>query len=502
MHADPKRHVWSVPALLLAAIVACGLHLRTADLGLHSLWLDELYSVRMATTGRVSAWLADAHPPLYYLLLKGWAGFATSDWWMRFLSVVLGTATIPVVYLIAVRLFSRRAGLAAALLMATLSLHIAYSQEARMYTALVFFFAVGLLGAVQASAEASRSGWLLLFFGALCTAYSHGIGPLYSAVLLGFYVAMAWAKGRRPAWNLWIVACAALAVLYAPWALNLSQLTQSGQMVFWEKTPTWSRLWIHIQELTLGDVPPLSAVLANQFSLKVPETPGWLWQLPIMITLIMTLSLRQDRKVLLSLMAVYLLPVLVIFLVSLVRAPIYGVRVTLPVCVPLVLLLGATMDLPRPFARLGYLLFTVVVVLFSIGTFYDRRYNAPKEEWREALAYLSESVGREDLLVFNVDGPSRFIVSRYGEGLVEKGVAIKILADEMKVCDRNADACLDDSVLRSGSGVRYWFVNSHEEFVLSAPSIAQWKLGRMSCTVPRSFVGLTVESCRARNQSR
>jgi hypothetical protein len=245
----------------------------------------------------------------------------------------------------------------------------------------------------------------------------------------------------------------------------------------------------------------LSKIVANQLSVQIPETPAWLWQVPIVVALSLLLLLRHDRKLLISLIILYLLPILVIFLVSLVRAPIYGVRVTLPVCVPLVMMLGTAVELPRPFVRLGYILFATVVALLSVGTFYDRRYNPPKEEWREALAYLGESVRQEDQVVFVIDGPSRFVVSRYGKRLTERGVEIKVLADEMRACRRGAENCLNDSVLKAGSGVQYWFVNSREEFVPDAPAIEKWKLERMNCTVPRDFVGLTVERCRAATQS-
>lgn len=219
-----KDHGRGRPWVLLTLIVVCGLILRTIDLTLNSLWLDELYSLRAATIADLSALRADSHPPLYYLLLKGWITFSATDWWVRFLSVVFGAATIAVVYFISTRMFSRRVALASSLLMAIMSLHIAYSQEARMYTVLVFFFSMGLLGVAHAALDDSKKGWVLMFFGAVCTAYSHGIGPLYSALILFFYPALVWVRGRKPNWALWIVLCVAVALLYVPWALNLSRL--------------------------------------------------------------------------------------------------------------------------------------------------------------------------------------------------------------------------------------------------------------------------------------
>ena len=493
----PKSHNSGRVWVLLTLIVACGLFLRTYDLALNSLWLDELYSLKMATVTDLSAWRGDAHPPLYYLLLKGWVSFSAGDWWVRFLSVVFGTATIPVVYLISAKIFSRRAGLAASSLMAILSLHVAYSQEARMYTVLVFFFALGLLGVAQAALKNRKSGWVLMFCGSIGAAYSHGIGPLYSALILCFYPVMAWVHGRRPNWIFWLTTCVIVAVLYVPWALNLMQLTQSGQMVFWEKQPSWTRLLTHIQELGLADIPALSSVLNNYLSLQLPETPKFLWQIPIVIGVALIVLLRHDRKLLLSLMALYLVPILVVFLVSLARTPIYGARIILPACLPLVIVLGAAVDLKRPFVRIGYIIFWFTATLLLIGSFYYLRYHPAKEQWREALAYISESAQAEDAIIFNVDGPSMFILDRYGSSLKSKSVEIRAYTQHTEACGGTVKNCLDGMVSTLASTGEYWFVNSHEEFVAGAASIKDWKLERMKCESPKIFIGLTLDKCRA-----
>lgn len=103
-----------------------------------SLWLDE------ATTALVSKMPlsdiftkllpADFHPPLYYLLMKGWVGvFGSSEISLRIPSVIFGAATIYFIYLIAKKLFGEKTANIASVLSATSGLLIYYSQEARMY---------------------------------------------------------------------------------------------------------------------------------------------------------------------------------------------------------------------------------------------------------------------------------------------------------------------------------------------------------------------------------
>jgi uncharacterized membrane protein len=76
----------------------------------------------------------DFHPPLYYSVLKYWSFvFGFSEVSLRIPSIIFGTVTIYVTYLIAKKLFSQRTAFIASTLLATSGLAIYYSQEARMY---------------------------------------------------------------------------------------------------------------------------------------------------------------------------------------------------------------------------------------------------------------------------------------------------------------------------------------------------------------------------------
>ena len=83
--------------LILITIVGTGVRLYHLD-GI-SFWLDEGFSARMAQHPSLQAWTSwDNHPPLYYAMLAAWSWPSNSDYWLRLLSVILGVATIPLVY--------------------------------------------------------------------------------------------------------------------------------------------------------------------------------------------------------------------------------------------------------------------------------------------------------------------------------------------------------------------------------------------------------------------
>src|SRR5205807_1077578 len=120
------------------------------DLGRKCFWIDELFTLESITQGNVSAYLSqpwntiisppprlthpdklipwwrllradpqDIHPPLYYVLLRGWAsvfGFGESA--LRSFSLVASLIGIALLWAVVRRLSGPAAGLWAAMIMA------------------------------------------------------------------------------------------------------------------------------------------------------------------------------------------------------------------------------------------------------------------------------------------------------------------------------------------------------------------------------------------------
>ncbi|MEM7343677.1 MAG: glycosyltransferase family 39 protein [Chloroflexota bacterium] len=135
----------SLTWLLLFTLIGFGLRLH--NLSFQPLWGDEGWSFYFAGQSiphLVALTAIDIHPPLYYLLLKGWLflGGSTPES-ARFLSVIIGTLLIPATYGLGTRLFGRRVGVLSAAIVAGMPLAIYYAQEVRMYGL------VTLLGAIS-----------------------------------------------------------------------------------------------------------------------------------------------------------------------------------------------------------------------------------------------------------------------------------------------------------------------------------------------------------------
>src|SRR5215210_3312036 len=81
--------------------------------------------------------LSDTSPPLYYLLLNLWTRAAgTSDFALRFFSVLWALAAFPLVWMLGDRLGGRWGGFSAALLYTLAPPSLYYSVEGRMYAML------------------------------------------------------------------------------------------------------------------------------------------------------------------------------------------------------------------------------------------------------------------------------------------------------------------------------------------------------------------------------
>lgn len=135
-------------ALLLAAFA-----LRIHALEAQSIWWDEGISLNLARSP-LPAILADRlnniHPPLYFVLLKGWVALTGLNAFSgRYLSVLASFSQVAAVYAVCRRLFMRRplptdgpsqittyGPLIAAVLVTLSPLSIIYGQEARVYAML------------------------------------------------------------------------------------------------------------------------------------------------------------------------------------------------------------------------------------------------------------------------------------------------------------------------------------------------------------------------------
>ena len=379
-----------VGGLLLAVTLAAVLSF--LFLGEQSLWFDEVNSVLFAKTLFENAALlieeAETNMYLYYLLLRFWLHFGESEFWIRSLSALFAVASVPVIFALGSRLFGRRAGMLAALLLSVNPFFVQCAQEARSYSLLLFLVTLNLYFFVRSVQEPSTGNWICYTITFVLSVYSHFLAVL---VTLAELVSLAFLSKRRIPWRNLVSSGIGATILLLPMALAAILYTSKC---------------LAVGDSGLSSGPPIIdplAILARNGLLL-----GILYYF-LLLCFLLLLSFRavkqffRERHTLQAWpLAVPLLgtvaPLLVMIIASL------GLkRELLPryltICLPSLLLLAAYgLNVVRP----KWLRVALALVYFSLAALplhYHYKHEQ-KEQWRSATQFVVSNANSGDAVIF------------------------------------------------------------------------------------------------------
>lgn len=380
--ASRARAAWGVaiPALLLALVCAVRLYRIDAE----SIWYDESISVAFLGRGSFRAFILGVHhfspavPPLYFVIEYLWYWHVSStEWGLRFLSILMGMGTALVLYLLGRRMHSRLAGALAVTAYALSLVNTYYDQEIRMY-ALVMLLATLAMGALWCATHGGRSTWWILHGlanGALLWTQPMA-GTLLAAQCL--YLVLQQPPGMLVRWGLalGIVLLSFRLWLYLiPYGLAIAGLTWIGkptllgllQLAAWPSvllstswSPWWAALALAMLELQL---------LALALIWRRPKAPGQ----------------ARGRDIALFLGSWLYLPPLLIYGYSIFFRPAMVDRYVLASSGALMLILGVWIaQMERPVLRYGGAALLVLVLLAGHTT----RDVPARRDWHAVCAAL------------------------------------------------------------------------------------------------------------------
>lgn len=363
-----ERHfIWLVLGGAVVAMAIC------LAIGLQqSVWFDEAYSIMLAKQpigDLLHLTSIDTHPPLYYLLLKFWAGlFGWSEVALRSLSVLAMGGAVVLGGVFARRFFGVRAALSTLPFIVFAPFLLRYGFEIRMYSlaSLIGIAATYVLALAVDVKKPSAQVQLYILYAVLVAL---GVYTLYYAVLL-WLVHVIWlvwlARYRKESIfkQRWWFALLGSVVLFLPWL------------------PTF------LKQMTNGALAPISQAmtvdnLVGVVSFQFLYQPSWqlsglmsLLIVAVMAALVYAVvralkNVPKTQKPQYVLVLFYaLLPVLLIALISLAR-PMYVERYLAHVLIGMSILVGIsiwilTQTPPRKGLGLGGLL--LAVTLLGVGT--------------------------------------------------------------------------------------------------------------------------------------
>lgn len=205
-----------------ALILWLALALRLWGLDQHNIWWDEgltAWAARLPVAGILDWTAHDVHPPLYFLITRGWwLLVGDGAWGLRFLPALAGVLGVALAGGLGRALGGRRSGLLSALFLALSPFAVTWSQELRMY----IWAAAAAAGALWAAvAWWQRGGWRPWL--AYVLAVAAGLWTLYLSVVVllitnAAFLLVWWRRGGGRAFLVrWLVAQIAAVALFAPW---------------------------------------------------------------------------------------------------------------------------------------------------------------------------------------------------------------------------------------------------------------------------------------------
>lgn len=418
--------------LALALILALGFLLRIYALGEHSLWYDEGGSVFMARqdlTSLLRSTALDVHPPFYLLLLHFWLPLVgESEFSVRFLSLLFGMLSLPLLYKLGQRLLGIGPALWGTFLAAFSPFLVYYSQETRMYSLLTFLSLLSSYFLLRALARGAARLWLVYLAATVLTIYTHYYGlliPLFQSGYLLLAGLQGWSFDKlRAALSFrgsllyrWLVVQACLLLLFLPWlgtALNRYTVYTSPS----RGTPLVSILRDTMTTFALGH----SVEAYN----AVPGDPSYdsdrgraLW-LGSVFLLLATIGLSYQKRASSPLkeplsgrwpvlfLSVYLVvPIVSLYFLSRGRSdytPRYLIAISpayyLLAAAGLHVLQGGSALRARRVLFASCLLLMLAALGYSLGNYYfDPKYS--RDDHRSAAGYLEEHINAQDGIILN-----------------------------------------------------------------------------------------------------
>ncbi|HEX9963000.1 MAG TPA: glycosyltransferase family 39 protein [Pyrinomonadaceae bacterium] len=234
---NPSEKKWLIVIGLICLVYA---GLRFWNLTASCLWFDEIFSVHAAAHDWSNLFWFVAqdliHPPLFYVLLKIWAGIGgESIFWLRFFPVFFSILAVAPFILLCreLRLSPSTVALALTFFAVNGSL-IKYAQEVRMYSLLLFFALVSYW--LFARFFNSGKGFAALLIVNVLLVYTHYFGwfVIFSEVI-------AVAVLRREKLKRILLMSAVTFLSFTPWIYALWQAAKInanvGQNIGWMTKP-------------------------------------------------------------------------------------------------------------------------------------------------------------------------------------------------------------------------------------------------------------------------
>ena len=419
--------------LIFFVILILGLFLRLYGITRESLWIDEGFSIGAArdifkvmkspTPIDFINNYVDKNPPLYFIFLNLWMKlFGTSEFAVRFPSVIIGLMSIFMIYKLAELLFNKEAGLFASFFLAVTYIHVYYSQETRYYNLFVLLAIVSFyfLEKFFDKGEIKYAAGYMIFTAMLLYTHVHSIFLVLTQnvyFILLFIFSEEFRK--KTGYVKWLAIQFILGLLYLPWVrillIQISDMQKGG----------WLRVPNHYQLVNLFYLYAGSFIILILFIMLIPlaimkyscEKGEFNWKNPFesIDGYSFNVEIFNSRKVLLPVLWL-LIPIFLPYIYSRIRMPIFHFRYVIPASIPLYLLAAAGFSHLKSRGLKNIIVVIIFIIsIFNLFTYSDLVRDTARERWRETVSYVENDARQGDLVVVSAGYCLDYIYNYYSK---------------------------------------------------------------------------------------
>jgi 4-amino-4-deoxy-L-arabinose transferase-like glycosyltransferase len=404
---DSKIFVYS----LLLGIILLGTFLRLYHLDYQSIWGDEAVALTVshAPVEKIVTYFKEDgsepplewNPPLYHYALHSWFRiFGFGVFQARLMSAVVGILGLPLVFLIAKRLYGANAALLATLLTAVSQLGVRYSQEIRPYELAFLFFLATVHFFLIATDKHSLFAWSCCTIFAVLLVGTHYYAAL-GIVSLGLYSILFWKARSVPL--TWIIGSAITGfAAVVPWLV----LVFKGQLrAASRQQPPWFAVRWQTPFSTINN---FNNGLVSGFERSAPlwtfVVGGLLFTVPV--TMMVWRWLKKGRDTVSSseknstalVFILWAVPVIIVLVFGRLLSNPFAIRYVAFGIAPYYILVAAgTLRLRSVALRWAIVIISLCYSGYALRANYFIPY---KENYRDGIAYISERSRVDDCYAF------------------------------------------------------------------------------------------------------
>lgn len=374
-----------IEILLVTTLTILGAIIRFSYLGYWSLWNDEVHTIQVALKSILTDEAGNSiYYPINFLITRLSLNiFGVNEFSARLFPAIIGTLTIPLIYVLGKYLFNRQVALLASILLSIHTWHIDWSQNARYYTLETFLLVISSYYFFKGYEKNNKYFIILTLFFLLLATLSHPSATFMISAYISYLFFILLFKFEIP----------------VNYKFNMIVFISPFIVILFAIAPWYKNLVLHLLQERFIVSSPIYIIKNILYHVTIPMATTSL-------AAGLYLIIKKDRRGL-YLVSCIMMPSLLLLIASKFTLA-YGAYVfyTLPLyCLLSAYACDQLFNYLRGRIRiLGYgFILTLILVLLSNNYLYFKYENGNRSKWKEACEYVKKEIKKEDI-VFASEG--------------------------------------------------------------------------------------------------